>query len=138
MSTFLVVLALVLVAAIAIFRSIEKKEAATALAAKLQIDLQNKMMEEKAQWEAINVILSAVADLGGLANASRERELQYAIWEKKVSNVRLGQVCSTNMSSYNGVGLYLTVNGQEVAYGFHVNHLCHVTLIDKVGRIYGE
>ncbi len=134
----LVVLVLVVLAAVVIFRASEKKAKAAIAAAAAAKAAAIRLQEEKQDWFTINAILGAVVNLGDLARDSDMRTLRTAILARQVSDVRIGNVGPTNMTSHNGIGLYLTENGQEVAYGLHIGYHGRVQLIDKVCRIYGE
>jgi hypothetical protein len=136
MNTIVLVVLVFLV--IAAFRSSEKKKQKAIAAAAAAKAAAIRFQEEKQDWEAINAILGAVQNLGDLARDSDMRSLRSAVLARTVSDVRIGLVGPTNMTNHNGIGLYLTENGQEVAYGLHIGYHGRVQLIDKVCRYYGE
>jgi hypothetical protein len=73
-----------------------------------------------------------------LASNAGLRDLHAAINANAITNLRLGQVASSNVCSHDGLGLYMTINGQEVAFGVKKDYTNKVSLFSGVCRIYGE
>jgi hypothetical protein len=117
----------------------DKKKAAAKIAAKAASDLAARNLANKQGWEEMNEVIRVITtDLCWLASNAGLRDLHRAINAGTITDLRLGQVTGSNMSNHNGLGLYMTMNGQEVAYGIKANCTNNIVLVSGVCRIYGE
>lgn len=117
----------------------DKKAAAKKIADKAASDLAARNQANLQGWQDMNEVIRVITtDLCWLAREAGLRDLHAAINANAISNLRLGQVTSSNMSSHDGLGIYMTINGQEVAYGIKQNYTNKVSLVSGVCRIYGE
>jgi hypothetical protein len=117
----------------------DKKKAAKKIADKVAADLAARNQANLQGWQNMDEVLRLLTtDLHWLAREAGLKDLHRAINAGTISNLRLGQVSSSNMSNHNGLGLYMTLDGQEVAYGIKANCTNNIVLISGVCRIYGE
>lgn len=137
----IVTLVLVLAAAAAYYAVIanDKKAAAKKIADKAAADIAARDLANKQGWADLNEVVRVITtDLHWLASNAGLRDLHRALNAGTVTNLRLGQVTSSNVCSHDGLGLYMTLDGQEVAFGIKQNYTNKVSLVSGVGRIYGE
>lgn len=119
--------------------AMDKKAAVKKIADKIAADKIASDLANKQGWADLNEVVRVLTtDLCWLASNGGHRDLHAAINAKSITNMRLGQVTSSNMSSHDGLGIYMTINGQEVAYGIKQNYTNKVSLVSGVCRIYGE
>jgi hypothetical protein len=135
----LVCLVLFVVLAIAAFRFLEKKKEEKAIAAAAAKAAAAHAREMQESWNDLNEVVRVLAnELHWLAREAGLNDLHRGLNAGTVANIRLGQVSSSNMSSHNGLGIYLSIDGQEVAYGIKYSANGRVCLLSGVCRIYGE
>ena len=119
--------------------AMDKKAAAKKIADQAAKDLAARNLANKQGWQDMNEIIRIITtDLHWLASNGGHRDLHAAINAKSITNMRLGQVTSSNMSSHDGLGLYMTLDGKEVAFGIKQNYTNGISLVSGVCRIYGE
>jgi hypothetical protein len=136
--SILVLIATLVIGYYAVIAS-DKKAAAKKIADKIAADKIASDLANKQGWADLNEVIRVITtDLHWLASNAGLRDLHAAINANAISNMRLGQVTGSNMSNHNGLGIYMTMNGQEVAYGIKANHTNQISLVSGVCRIYGE
>jgi hypothetical protein len=119
--------------------AIDKKKATAKIAAKAASDLATMHQANLQGWQDMNEVIRVITtDLHWLAREAGLRDLHAAINAKSITNMRLGQVASSNMCNHDGLGLYMTMDGQEVAFGIKQDYTNKVSLFSGVCRIYGE
>jgi hypothetical protein len=117
----------------------DKKKAAAKIAAKANADKAATDLANKQGWEDMNEVIRLITtDLHWLAREAGLKDLHRAINAGTVANIRLGQVMGSNICSHDGLGIYMTLDGQEVAFGVKQNYTNKVSLVSGVCRIYGE
>jgi hypothetical protein len=119
--------------------AIDKKKAAKKIADQANAEILARNLANLQGWNDLNEVVRVLTtDLHWLASNGGLRDLHSAINAGTITDLRLGKVTSSNMSSHDGLGLYMTMNGQEVAYGIKANHTNQISLVSGVCRIYGE